>query len=112
MTTKFMLRILRSRVYFSPIYGFPGVNVIEDKTSPAYDPFGSSLSTLVKVNSDVLLEDSGAWLSITKMLKSRRSVKQLLERQKLNVKITSSRRVDRKTSGPRIKSDRSGAIKK
>jgi hypothetical protein len=108
-----MLRILRSRVYFSPIYGFPGVNVIEDKTSPTYDPFGSSLSTLVKVNSDTLLEDSGAWLSIIRMLKSRQSVKQLLERQKLNVKLTSSKRVDRKTSGPRTKmSDRSDAIKK
>jgi hypothetical protein len=112
LTTKFILRILRSRVYFSPIYGFPGVNVVEDKTSPTYDPFGSTLSTLVKVSSDVKLEDSGAWLSIISLLKSRRSVKQLLVRQKLVVNQSKLHRVNRKTSEPRLKPDRFDAIKK
>jgi hypothetical protein len=107
-----MLRIVRSRVYFSPIYGFPGVNVIEDKSSPTYDPFGSSISTLVKVNSDTKLEDSGAWLSIIGLLKSRKSVKQLLERQKQNVKVVSVSRVSRSTSEPRLKPDRFDATKK
>jgi hypothetical protein len=63
--------------------------VIEDKTSPTYDPFGSSISTLVKVTSDVKLEDSGAWLNIIRLLGSRRSVIQLLERQKSSVKAPS-----------------------
>jgi hypothetical protein len=91
LTTRWIRRIIRSRVYFSPIYGFPGVNVIEDKTSPTYDPFGSSISTLVKVASDKKLEDSGAWLNIIRLLRNRRSVIQLLERQKSSVKAPSPR---------------------
>jgi hypothetical protein len=86
LTTRWIRRIVRSRVYFSPIYGFPGVNVIEDKTSPTYDPFGSSISTLAKVASDKKLEDSGAWLNIIRLLRNKRSVIRLLERQKSSVK--------------------------
>jgi hypothetical protein len=69
---------IRSKIYFSPIYGFPGVNVVEDKTSPIYDPFESSLSTLVKVSGDKkTLEDSGAYRNIIGLLSSRGSIKRL-----------------------------------
>jgi hypothetical protein len=60
VTSTYVRISVRSRIYFSPVYGFPGVNTIEDKTSPVYDPFEFTLTTLVKVMSDVKLEDSGA----------------------------------------------------
>lgn len=101
---------VRSQIYFSPLYGFPGVNTIEDKTSPVYDPFESTLTTLVKVASDVRLEDSGAWENLINLLRDRRSVKQLLERQKANVKGLTVNQVTGKASGPKrsrsIKSDK------
>jgi hypothetical protein len=102
LTSKWCNTMLRSRIYFSPIYGFPGVNVIEDKTSRIYDPFDSSISTLVKVSSDVKLEDSGAWLNIISLLKRKTRVKQLLERQKSSVKAPSPKG-NRKTSDPRFR---------
>lgn len=108
LTSSWCRTIVRSRIYFSPLYGFPGVNVIEDKTSPTYDPYGSTLSTLIKVSSDVKLEDSGAWLNIIKLLRSKRSVKQLLQRQKDSVKP----KLVEKHRGLSVKPNRSGAIKK
>lgn len=101
VTSTFVRTSVRSRIYFSPVYGFPGVNTIEDKTSPVYDPFESTLTTLVKVTSDVKLEDSGAWKNLINLLKSRRSVSQLLERQKANVKGTVVNQVTGKVSGPK-----------
>jgi len=101
VTSSYVRIFVRSRIYFSPLYGFPGVNVIEDTTSPVYDPFESTLTTLVKVASDVKLEDSGAWINLINLLKSRRSVKQLLERQKANVKGISVNQVTGKASGPK-----------
>jgi len=107
---------IKSHVYFSPTYGFPGVNVIEDKTSPTYDPFESSISTLVKVSAEKKLEDSGAWLNIISLLRNRKSVIQLLERQKENAKALIDAKVRRKTSGPRPNHkklpNRAGASKK
>jgi hypothetical protein len=101
LTSRYIGNKVRSYVYFSPIYGYPGVNVVEDKTSPPYDPFESNISTLVKVSSDKKLEDSGAWLNIISLLKNRKSVIQLLERQKEAAKLKSSKLVRGKASGPK-----------
>lgn len=101
VTSTYVRIAVRSRIYFSPVYGFPGVNTIEDKTSPVYDPFESTLTTLVKVSSDVKLEDSGAWINLINLLRHKRSVSQLLERQKANVKGTIVNQVTGKASGPK-----------
>ena len=98
---------VRSRIYFSPLYGFPGVNVIEDTTSPAYDPFESSLTTLKKVTSERKLEESSAWRNIIWLLRGKKSVRQLLERQKeAKLKLNKSSKVGGKGKDPRRKPDR------
>jgi hypothetical protein len=74
--------VIKHNTYFNAIYGMPGENVIWDKFTKVFDPFDGSISTLVKLSSETKLEDSGAYLQIVNMLKSRTSVKSYLERLK------------------------------
>jgi hypothetical protein len=60
-----------------------------------FDPFDGSISTLVKLSSETKLEDSGAYLQIINMLKTRNSVQAYLERlkaSKTKTKTTRSKR--------------------
>jgi hypothetical protein len=88
-------RVIKHNTYFSPIYGMPGENVIWDKFTQTFDPFDGSISTLVKLSSETKLEDSGAYLQIINMLKTRSSVKSYLERlkaAKVKTKTTRSKK--------------------
>jgi hypothetical protein len=72
-----------------------------------HDPFESSLTTLKKVTSDKKLEESGAWRNIIWLLREKKSVRQLLERQKeAKLKLNKSSKVSGKGKDPRLKPDR------
>jgi len=42
-----------AQVYFSPIYGFPGSNVIYDYLSRPFDPFGEEVTTLTEISDKI-----------------------------------------------------------
>jgi hypothetical protein len=46
----------------------PGANAILDPYARAFDPFSSTVSTLMKIKADVVLEDSGAYRQTLVML--------------------------------------------
>lgn len=55
----------------------------------------------MKVASDVKLEDSGAWKNLINLLRDRKQVQQLLERQKASVKGQPVNQVMGKATGPK-----------
>jgi hypothetical protein len=87
--------VIKHNTYFSAIYGMPGENVIWDKFTRTFDPFDGSISTLVKLSSETKLEDSGAYLQIINILKTRNSVKLYLERLKASKSRTKTTRSKR-----------------